>query len=802
MTPQPASRRQPPLSQLLLVLSLLTVCGCAGLPRIDPTGESLLIFPDELPPPVPAAAGIDPFTGANIIAPPAGNITAPPVMSDPVLPGVGAGQIVQGGLLGTPTIVGPAVGPAVVGQPVPQDRLLLSPQRVLAPVGSEVILKAAICKADGYTVSNRRIEWMLDQSGTGQFVTLGDRGQHDILRWPWEKPKKVDNYYAVGYTTPYHNCLRRNLADPADDVQIRPGDAWVSVTSAAEGTSYVTAYAPGVDDWATRKAKTVIYWVDAQWALPPSVTIEAGQPHTLTTTVTRQSDGAPLEGWIVRYDVADQSGALLGYDAGQTAEATTNSRGQASIEIRPTDSRPGTSNVQITITRPEQAGVAASPRLDVGQGQTSITWAVDGGPAPVLPPVDLEPAPPIQDPVVTPPPIDTRPPVQPAPTGRPDLEVRMRQESQGPFKVGDTVAYSVVVRNNGDGPARNILIIDEFDPGLSNQYDTEGRNKVEYPAMSDLEAGESDQVRLEFQILQPGRLCHNVTVRADGATEAFDNQCIEAESLAPEAAQLRVNLGDATPIRPTVGQPVTFEGVVENTDTIAATNIVVTVKHDPQLRLNLRPETSADERFELLSDGYQITLPRLEPGQRRQLKTQYLASRETPLGQDARVTMFVRADGGYEGANDSTVEILPSSSTSPADGAPGPGPTGGTGPLSLSVVSQVNPAQVGNPSVINMYLENTGTAPQREVRVQLSLPPRITPRTNAIQAPVQFRTVGQGIIEFAPIAELLPGQRLPVSFLIPYEATGPGRVRIQARVSSAESPAWVSAEQLLEINPR
>lgn len=791
-------------------MGLLVVCGCSGLPRIDPTGESLLIFPDELPPPPPvAAAGVDPFTGANIIAPPAGNITAPPVMTDPVLPGVGAGQVVSGGLLGTPTIIGPAVGPAVIGQPVagpmlvgqPQDRLTLTPQRVLAPVGSEVILKAAICKANGYTVSNRRIEWMLDQSGTGQFVTLGDRGQHDILRWPWERPEKVDNYYAVGYTTPYHECLKRNLADPADDIQIRPGDAWVSVTSAAEGTSYVTAYAPGVDDWATRKAKTVIYWIDAQWALPPSVTIEAGQPHTLTTTVTRQSDGAPLEGWIVRYEVADQSGALLGYDAGQTAEAPTNSRGQASVEIRPTDSRPGTSNVQVTIVRPEQAGVAASPRLDVGSGQATITWAVDGGPVPVLPPVEPQPAPPIQDPIVTPPPIDTRPPVGPAPTGQPLLDVTMRLETAEPIKEGDTVAYTVVVVNNGDGYARNVVVIDEFDDGLSHFNDTEGKNRIEYPNMGDLAAGQSDKVRLEFQVLKAGRRCHNVRVRADGATDAFDNQCFEAQSLAPTAAQLRVNLGDPTPTRPTVGEPVTFEGVVENTDSIAASNVVIVVKQDQALTLSFRPETFEGETFQILADGYQITVPRIEPGQKRLLKTQYQAGRATPLGQDARVTMFVQADGGFEGANDSSVEILPSNSTSPADGATGPAPGTGTSPLSVSVTSQVNPAQVGNPSLITVFLKNIGQTVQRNVQVQVMLPPAITPNMPAIQPP-QVRNMGQGVLEFAPIAEIRPGEQTPVSFLIPFEATGAGQVSIQARAKSAESPTWVGGQYLLEITPR
>ena len=111
-------------------------------------------------------------------------------------------------------------------------------------------------------------------------------------------------------------------------------------------------------------------------------------------------------------------------------------------------------------------------------------------PAPTLPPSQ--------------PPLDTAPPpVVPTPVGRPDLTVRMRRDTADPVRVGDTVAYTMIVRNNGDGPARNIVIIDRYDAGLSHEFGS-AQNSVKYDQMSDLGPGESDQVRLEFQVLQPG----------------------------------------------------------------------------------------------------------------------------------------------------------------------------------------------------------------------------------------------------------------------------------------------------------
>ncbi len=260
---------------------------------------------------------------------------------------------------------GQPVPGAVLVSTQPGEAITISPSRVLAPIGSEVILIGGVCAENGYLRTNERVEWMIDRAGTGQIVTVGGRGELDIFRLPTNTPRKVDNYFAIGSTSPYDDLLDRGTPDPTDDIQIRRGDAWITVSSPAEGTSYVTAYAPHVANWAGRTARATIYWIDAQWAFPPPVVLAPGESHTLTTTITRQSDGAPIAGWIVRYRVvAGEAG--LGYDQGQTSDVSTDNRGRASVEITPTDGRAGTTNIQIEIVRPEQAGSAASPRVTLG----------------------------------------------------------------------------------------------------------------------------------------------------------------------------------------------------------------------------------------------------------------------------------------------------------------------------------------------------------------------------------------------------------------------------------------------------
>ena len=122
-----------------------------------------------------------------------------------------------------------------------------------------------------------------------------------MLSW-WEAPHRFDALSATSATATFPITLNTATDDPNDDIPILRGESWVTLTSAVEGSSVVTAFAPSLDCY--NQSSTTIYWIDAQWVFNQTATAEAGRPYTLTTTVMRRTDGAPLAGWIVRYDVA------------------------------------------------------------------------------------------------------------------------------------------------------------------------------------------------------------------------------------------------------------------------------------------------------------------------------------------------------------------------------------------------------------------------------------------------------------------------------------------------------------------
>ncbi len=273
----------------ILALIALTLGGCESLrvPAIDPTGERIF-----LPNQSTTVSGVsdsrclDLSDNSCLFPKPAWKQPpAPPACPQPPQPSAGS----------------PA--PVVSTPPIRSDRgipgqLSVTPGRLIAPVGSEVVLTGGLCGDDGHFVMRQPLEWMLSQDSVGQIVDVSDRDGY------WNPhSKKLSADYAVTRTATRLQVVTRGTPSVTDDVVQQKGQGWISVSSPSEGTSYITVVAPTGATWPQRRQTATIYWVDAQWSFPGPMTVPAGQPHTLTTTVTRTGTGAPVMGWIVRYEV-------------------------------------------------------------------------------------------------------------------------------------------------------------------------------------------------------------------------------------------------------------------------------------------------------------------------------------------------------------------------------------------------------------------------------------------------------------------------------------------------------------------
>lgn len=423
------------------------------------------------------------------------------------------------------------------GRMLPSDNaeVIVSPCRTIAPVGSEVVLLAGVRGQDQYLRTNERVEWTIEAGSVGEFLDYGKGLWRDLFLGDWTWPRKISPSMAVTSTSRQYLRLSRETPTPDDDVNVLRGQTWVTVTSAAEGVSRVTAFAPSVYGWQARKQTAVIHWVDAQWKLPSPAFASAGATQVLTTVVTRHTDGAACAGWKVVYEV--QGGSSAGFAPGGVPKTAviTDQCGRATVELAQTQAVSETTNVKISVIRPAQIEGNAGTELTVGGGSTAVTWT--------------------------------------------SSELTVRKTGPSAAGVGQPITYRIDVSNPGDLATEGVVVTDEIPAGL--EY--EGSTPPAEPAGTNLRwnlgtlaphAGSSIEVRLKATRAGSVTSCAEAT--SSGSLKARD--CV---TTTVGVASLEVQM--LGPEQVYVGDEVDFKVVVANRGQSTATGLSIVDRFDAGL---------------------------------------------------------------------------------------------------------------------------------------------------------------------------------------------------------------------------
>ncbi len=74
------------------------------------------------------------------------------------------------------------------------------------------------------------------------------------------KVEKRDVDYAKGRTSSKETTITRGTECKDDDLILKKGQTWISLSSPTEGVSRVTALAPDSEIWDRRRQTATIYW--------------------------------------------------------------------------------------------------------------------------------------------------------------------------------------------------------------------------------------------------------------------------------------------------------------------------------------------------------------------------------------------------------------------------------------------------------------------------------------------------------------------------------------------------------------
>ncbi len=479
--------------------------------------------------------------------------------------------------------------------------ILLSPQRIVAPVGGEVILLSGVCGTDGYLAMGEPLEWMLTPESVGTFIEVGDDAPGALHRLAKiEKTDKISPSFARGVTSTKKALITRGNLNPNDDVPLDKGQTWLSISSPTEGTSRVTVLAPDSDCWDQRKATATIYWIDARWQFPHPQPVLGGTPVTLSTRVTRAEGTVPARGWTVRYETLNPELGL--FSNGATAiDAKVDDSGNATAELIPTRSangnfQSGTATVIARVIRPG-GDRDNMPDLTLGEGQIFVTWSA------------------------------------------PQLNIRAGAPAVATFNSPFEVVATV--QNPGDQPATNVRVQVALPPGVrvtqADSFATVTPSNVTWELGTIPPFQELD---LFMTVVAQSSIRLPVQARADGGLLAEDT--VSVDVFRPSLTlQVRPATGESNE----VGTPIRFNIDVTNTGDRPLTNVSLRSVGDSGMT---HAQTGSRVVGQVRTEGP------LMPGQ-----TWTAAATFVPLESGRRcITVEATADGGQRARGESCATVI------------------------------------------------------------------------------------------------------------------------------------------------
>ncbi len=393
-----------------------------------------------------------------------------------------------------------------ISQPTsPPATISLEPTEATNPIRTQHTVKATVKDANGKGVHSTLVEWTLART-PGAVGDIIEPGQD-----PLNRALKIDNTYAITGT---------------DD----KGESWISITSVQEGITHIIAYVSDIKDGSKHKAFAIKNWLDAKWTFPPAATNKVGTKHAMATRVVRESDGTPLEGYEVRWQVA--SGPPAVFEESKKAEAVTKTGedGVARATLVQTSPAAGVNSVTITISKLRDPGRACCPTPYglIARGSAMKTWV--------------------------------------APT------LTIQKTCPASIVKGDTGEFSFVVTNSSQVEATDVVVKDTLPAGFTHVASTP-EAKSEGGTLSwslgPLSGGASRTVTMRLKPSRTGQFTNEVTASAREVAPVR----AACNTVVTEAA---ISIAKTCPAEGLVGDSLNYQATVRNPGTAPVQNVVVT----------------------------------------------------------------------------------------------------------------------------------------------------------------------------------------------------------------------------------
>ena len=324
--------------------------------------------------------------------------------------------------------------------------------------------------------------------------------------------------------------------------------------------------------------------------------------------------------------------------------------------------------------------------------------------------------------------------------------------------MGDNFVFDVIVENQGDGAATDVIISEEVPAQLEYQA---GFRQLEYE-VGTLLPGQKKKLRLALRAGKVGKFRNVMFASGKGGLEA--KHALDLEVVAPE---IRVTCEG--PNKRFLQRKALHQFTIENRGTAKATNVDLVARLPSGLRY-----VSADNRGRYDSQSHAVywKMPELTEGV---AGTVEVTTIPVSVGQQ-NIKFEAEADLKLFSSTDHplVVEHLVD--------------------IFFDIDDAIDPIEVGSKTNYRMRVLNQGTKAASNVQLQVDFPPGLFPES--VDGNLRHQIKGQRVV-FEPISSLPPGQEMTMSI----NATGksPGDHRVVANIRADGREVAFSKEDTTRV---
>lgn len=328
---------------------------------------------------------------------------------------------------------------------------------------------------------------------------------------------------------------------------------------------------------------------------------------------------------------------------------------------------------------------------------------------------------------------------------RPELGIEHTAPSQ--VLLGSPVTLQITVRNNGDGPATNVIVQEQVPEQL--RYN-EGIRDLEYE-IGTLAPGQSRSLALTLQSAAIGAFRNTVAVRGDGDLQASHETSIEV--ISP-----RLAVTSNGPNRRYLKRDATHQFSIQNTGTASATNLDLVAQLPRAVRF---ASANNQGQYDPGSHAVYWSLAELRATQTAtvELVTQPVETGNVQIEFIARSDLEQRSTHSHPLLIEHLVDVH------------------------FELDDVTDHIETGTTTEYRVRIVNQGTMPANNVRLTAEFAPGMRP--DSVAGGLRGEPRGQ-VVQFEPIANLNPGEEILASIVATGIAPGEHRVAVSLQSDGRE----------------